>query len=512
MSQLKKIIHISRLSNPIVQHLIHHPLIYRSSLSSSSWSRRFPISNIVLPVSKRSLATQQLRIQESDADNYGVHLSTTNSESKLAVNRPTSVSESNTHSTKFLFLANPIELIESSSLNASHQKRSSKFKSGQSSNDVVNTVNSGSTGSDTLSSFSQSSLRGRTGKRNGEILISNEILEKLGVNENDVLVDEAATAMKSKSAEGRSTVESSETKPTPKFRVRKRRVQSNDKGLSSASPSLSSNSPSPPSSSSKFTQPSPPTSRSCSTSTLSQPSLQPSSTSQSPTLVTSSSTSTSQPITSLPKLSIPKDFAEWKRQKLLSKQSRNSEPWCPKKRLSRNDMEKIRFLHRELPNQHTIPHLSSQFKVSYETIKRILRSKFAPTIETIQRQESKRKSQRESYVKELIGNLQSNSGSHSTSTRKQNSKSNIKINSPSTRQTISASELKFNTPKSTHNRPSSHHPQRNRLEFSKTGEPKTLKSQVQKYNVNHRVTLDTKNRGAKKKIELNDELILKALS
>ncbi|KXN70566.1 hypothetical protein CONCODRAFT_78811 [Conidiobolus coronatus NRRL 28638] len=75
--------------------------------------------------------------------------------------------------------------------------------------------------------------------------------------------------------------------------------------------------------------------------------------------------------------------------------------WEPEKRLSRMAMDKIRFLHKELGDEFNVPKLSAEFKVSPESIRRILKSNYKPTQEVIERQESNRKSKRIEFVKQF---------------------------------------------------------------------------------------------------------------
>ncbi|KAI8318942.1 hypothetical protein GQ54DRAFT_239924, partial [Martensiomyces pterosporus] len=57
------------------------------------------------------------------------------------------------------------------------------------------------------------------------------------------------------------------------------------------------------------------------------------------------------------------------------------EGWDPTKKIARSSMEKIRLLNSEFPEVWTMTKLSQQFKVSQETIRRILKTSFKPTEE-----------------------------------------------------------------------------------------------------------------------------------
>ncbi|EGG24854.1 neugrin domain-containing protein [Cavenderia fasciculata] len=61
--------------------------------------------------------------------------------------------------------------------------------------------------------------------------------------------------------------------------------------------------------------------------------------------------------------------------------------WDPKRKLSRDDMNQVKQLHKQDPDIHTIDELSKQFKVSASSIYRIIRSKWEPTEERLTKQE-----------------------------------------------------------------------------------------------------------------------------
>eukprot|EP00698_Gefionella_okellyi_P004432 TRINITY_DN1408_c0_g1_i1.p1 TRINITY_DN1408_c0_g1~~TRINITY_DN1408_c0_g1_i1.p1 ORF type:complete len:189 (+),score=20.61 TRINITY_DN1408_c0_g1_i1:90-656(+) len=61
-------------------------------------------------------------------------------------------------------------------------------------------------------------------------------------------------------------------------------------------------------------------------------------------------------------------------------QTRCTRVWRPQRRVSRGDMDKIRFLHKEEPDKFSVIALSEQFQISFEAVKRILRSKWVPTV------------------------------------------------------------------------------------------------------------------------------------
>ncbi|KAI8086468.1 uncharacterized protein BX664DRAFT_335874 [Halteromyces radiatus] len=65
-------------------------------------------------------------------------------------------------------------------------------------------------------------------------------------------------------------------------------------------------------------------------------------------------------------------------------------PWKPTKRVSRVTMEKIRSLAAMYPDHYNTVSLATEFKISPEAVKRILKSKFQPDILTAERQEKNR--------------------------------------------------------------------------------------------------------------------------
>ena len=71
----------------------------------------------------------------------------------------------------------------------------------------------------------------------------------------------------------------------------------------------------------------------------------------------------------------------WQVQKDALKKKFNNKSWAPQKRLSPDALEGIRAMHAQFPDKFTTPVLAEQFKMSPEAIRRILRSKWKPTLE-----------------------------------------------------------------------------------------------------------------------------------
>ncbi|KAJ2016355.1 hypothetical protein GGH13_006767 [Coemansia sp. S155-1] len=99
-------------------------------------------------------------------------------------------------------------------------------------------------------------------------------------------------------------------------------------------------------------------------------------------------------------------LAVWQRRKIELKLKLGSEKWEPAKKIATSSMEKIRLLNSEFPEVWTMQRLSEQFKVSQETVRRILKSRFQPSEQRTERREQKRKAEMETYKEQnkLRGN------------------------------------------------------------------------------------------------------------
>ncbi|KAJ2592963.1 Required for respiratory growth protein 9 mitochondrial [Coemansia sp. RSA 1722] len=87
----------------------------------------------------------------------------------------------------------------------------------------------------------------------------------------------------------------------------------------------------------------------------------------------------------------------WKRRKIELKLKLGNDGWEPTKKIAVSSMEKIRLLNAEFPEVWTMKRLSEQFKVSQETIRRIIKSKYRPDADKIEKREQKRRTQMRSY-------------------------------------------------------------------------------------------------------------------
>lgn len=74
----------------------------------------------------------------------------------------------------------------------------------------------------------------------------------------------------------------------------------------------------------------------------------------------------------------------------LQKIRRQMEPrGAPPRTLTREAMEQIRYLHDEFPESWSVPRLAEGFDVSPDVIRRVLKSKFVPTLERKLKQDQK---------------------------------------------------------------------------------------------------------------------------
>jgi len=81
----------------------------------------------------------------------------------------------------------------------------------------------------------------------------------------------------------------------------------------------------------------------------------------------------------------------WLRHRFAMKERTEFKYWRPHKKVSREVMDKIRWLHNKLPEEYNAEKLSKHFKISPESIRRILKSRFIPDSEVLERQEQKYK-------------------------------------------------------------------------------------------------------------------------
>ena len=75
------------------------------------------------------------------------------------------------------------------------------------------------------------------------------------------------------------------------------------------------------------------------------------------------------------------DDKSWQAQKAALKEKFGDHGWAPRKKLSPEDMDKVRDLHAQDPTLYSTANLAEDFKVSPEAIRRILKSKWKPSPE-----------------------------------------------------------------------------------------------------------------------------------
>ncbi|KAJ9065673.1 hypothetical protein DSO57_1017079 [Entomophthora muscae] len=92
---------------------------------------------------------------------------------------------------------------------------------------------------------------------------------------------------------------------------------------------------------------------------------------------------------------------DWKIKKQQTKEKFQGRPWEPARRLSRAAMDRIRFLAKEMPDEYTLPKIAEEFSIPYEAVRRILKSKYQPPEEVVERQEERRKEKRLEYLRSL---------------------------------------------------------------------------------------------------------------
>ncbi|KAJ2848754.1 sister chromatid cohesion protein 1 [Coemansia brasiliensis] len=90
-------------------------------------------------------------------------------------------------------------------------------------------------------------------------------------------------------------------------------------------------------------------------------------------------------------------LAGWQRRKIELKLKLGSQPWVPEKKIAVSSMEKIRLLNTEFPKEWTLQRLSEQFKISQESVRRILKSKFQPSKNHIEKRKRRQQQQQQQF-------------------------------------------------------------------------------------------------------------------
>ena len=76
------------------------------------------------------------------------------------------------------------------------------------------------------------------------------------------------------------------------------------------------------------------------------------------------------------------------------------EGWAPPRKLSREAMDAVRHLHRLDPKKFNTPMIADRFKISPEAVRRILKSKWEPSVERRAAIANKERKQREEIIRE----------------------------------------------------------------------------------------------------------------
>ncbi|KAG0228110.1 Required for respiratory growth protein 9 mitochondrial [Actinomortierella wolfii] len=99
---------------------------------------------------------------------------------------------------------------------------------------------------------------------------------------------------------------------------------------------------------------------------------------------------------------LDKDAPLWLKHKLAIREKLGGQAWQPHRRVSRQTMEQIRYLRKQFPDEWTVPKLSAHFKISVESVTRILRSKFTPSEDRSYEQDQKRQEIKNARIAESL--------------------------------------------------------------------------------------------------------------
>ncbi|KAG0257601.1 Required for respiratory growth protein 9 mitochondrial [Actinomortierella ambigua] len=99
---------------------------------------------------------------------------------------------------------------------------------------------------------------------------------------------------------------------------------------------------------------------------------------------------------------LDKDAPLWLKHKLTIREKHGGEYWDPQRRVPRQTMEQIRYLRHQFPDDWTTPKLAAHFKISIESVVKILRSKFTPSEDRSREQDQKRLAVKKARVAESI--------------------------------------------------------------------------------------------------------------
>ncbi|KAF9426511.1 Required for respiratory growth protein 9 mitochondrial [Podila epigama] len=112
-----------------------------------------------------------------------------------------------------------------------------------------------------------------------------------------------------------------------------------------------------------------------------------------------------------PHLHLPsKDGSEepiplWKKHRMALKAKTHGKAWNPKRKVTRQAMDEIRYLRKQFPDEWTTPKLSSHFNIGIESVAKILRTDFQPSPERALEQDLVRTRARKANVSASLERL-----------------------------------------------------------------------------------------------------------
>ncbi|KAF9352472.1 Required for respiratory growth protein 9 mitochondrial [Mortierella sp. AD094] len=89
---------------------------------------------------------------------------------------------------------------------------------------------------------------------------------------------------------------------------------------------------------------------------------------------------------------------QWMKHKLAMKKKLLGKAWNPQRKLTRQSMEEVRFLHKQFPDEWTTPKLAAHFNVASESIVRILKTNSQLSPERIAEQDEAKKLRRKENI------------------------------------------------------------------------------------------------------------------
>ncbi|KAG0045504.1 Required for respiratory growth protein 9 mitochondrial [Gryganskiella cystojenkinii] len=93
----------------------------------------------------------------------------------------------------------------------------------------------------------------------------------------------------------------------------------------------------------------------------------------------------------------------WLKHKVAIVEKLSGKRWNPVKKITRQSMEEIRYLHKQFPDEWTTPKLADHFNIASESVRRILKnSNFVPAPERAQKQDDVRTVARKTRVAERL--------------------------------------------------------------------------------------------------------------